>query len=400
MKKILFAALALAGLLTTSCENDPIEITTVAPKHDVTLNVSTQAMYDQFGIANDIRSNFLNAGNKTIGITAFVFDSVGVYIDKIQGTSSSMSVVKLNVDELIEGEYTFVTIETMVDESTGKSDVWNFDSAEKITDMKISQTAIPAYQNVLGVNTQTINLKSDEAITIEPKAIGSMVNFNCYNFVESPFENLGFTTNTALSYYSLDPNLQRKDRFHLSQSGSYVIRGTISVDDSKNEVLKFYLPEAEINWECKYQEANGVAKNIWNSNDDNYGAATLGDGVTYEVGYYYLDNKLYFTKTFYGTQGDLTKWAAEQEELLDYIHVEPFIEWNSDVATVREYMKDYNIWEDADWYPELPGFLWVLDYEGKYKEYEIRYFFMFDELSAMSQKTSGLSYIAFDFMFS
>lgn len=60
MKKILFALVALLTIFFSSCSNDEIEISTVGKLQDLTINIPTQNVYDNFNISEDFKNNYLS----------------------------------------------------------------------------------------------------------------------------------------------------------------------------------------------------------------------------------------------------------------------------------------------------------------------------------------------------
>ena len=59
MKKILFALVALLTIFFSSCSNDEIQISTTLRDYKLTYNISTQGVYDEFGITNSLKEKFI-----------------------------------------------------------------------------------------------------------------------------------------------------------------------------------------------------------------------------------------------------------------------------------------------------------------------------------------------------
>ena len=81
-KTFLSAYLLIALLLTTSCNNEEISVETVAPIHSLTLNISSQGIYDEFELTSDIKNSFLREGGYGIGIFSYVYDANGNIVDR------------------------------------------------------------------------------------------------------------------------------------------------------------------------------------------------------------------------------------------------------------------------------------------------------------------------------
>ena len=222
MKKIFFAAIPIlaAVLLTTSCKNDDIVITQVGSKHDVILNISTKNMYDEFNIANRIRDNYLRDGNNVIGVITYVYDSEGNLVKSQMDYQNNFNNVTQTFINLVEGEYTFITIETLSNSDIDyQAENWSFDDIEKLSTLKITQKYSIVYLGaVLGVVTTNVSLTGNQSVNIIPKAIGSLVNFHPFKFENSEFVKVGFCTTDVVEFYSLNPQLQLNEKIQFLES--------------------------------------------------------------------------------------------------------------------------------------------------------------------------------------
>ena len=205
----------IAFLFLVSCTNDDITIDKVLPKHTITYNVSTQEMYDTFGQVNYIRENYLREDTLCIGVSTFVYDSNGNLVDTKTNTLKNFNATQQSFENLVEGKYTLVTVETLLNPiNSNKSSCWSIDDTDKLSTLKITQTSRPSRANIIGVCTESVSVSGDVTLNVTPKAIGSLINFYCYNFENSNFVRLGFGTQDILKYYSLDPQIQGKNKYN------------------------------------------------------------------------------------------------------------------------------------------------------------------------------------------
>lgn len=371
MKKILFTAFSLVSMLfMASCSNDEITIDKTLPKHSVSYNVSTQDMYDTFGQTSNIRENYLREDTLCIGITTFVYDSNGTLINNKVTCVKNFNAVEQNFENLIEGVYTFITIETLFNPIKGnQSSSWRFDDVELLSTVKITQTSIPSITNIIGVSTNTINLSGDEVLTVTPKAIGSVINFNCYRLEKSNYVYVGFGTQDRLKYYSLNPQLQGKDRYHKDLTSKDTINIRAKTKPSyfgQGYKYQAYVVESDIIYRNTVQRENQINNNIWGCFREI--ECSLEEGKIYESGFYHFFDGV--ADSFFGDKEGLDKWKQEWDDVF-ILFKEPCLQWGASVETVKSYMTDYQYGNfkqtsDGDYN------LW---YFGKYRESEIDYYF-------------------------
>lgn len=379
MKKYIYLSLFLvASLFFSACTNDDIKIDKLLPKHTVTYNVSTQGMYDTFGQTSYVRENYLREDTLCIGITTFVYDTNGRLVDSKLATIKNFNSTPQTFDNLLEGQYTFVTIETMVNPiNNNKSSCWSFDDTENLSTLKITQTRKPSRVNILGVCYETVSVANDVSVSVSPEAIGSFINFHCYNWENSKYLNLGFATQDILKYYSLDPKLSRKDRFNrdLTASDHFNIRGTLRTESaSQGYYLPIYILESDIDWSNAGQDESSINTSSWTPWATH--STTLEDGKVYETGFYFLysENDNNYADSYFGDKNGFNSWKKDWDDLmasLTAVFVEPYTTWGGSVASVKTYMSNYNLGgtntnDDGSY---------VLWYYGNNREEEIDYYF-------------------------
>lgn len=377
MKKILFTAFSLVSMLfMASCSNDEITIDKTLPKHSVSYNVSTQDMYDTFGVVDEFRNDYLRDKNLCIGIFTYLYDSNGELIDNKTSTSSNFNIVQQSFDNLIEGQYTFVTIETLVDPNNGnKSDCWSLDDMQKLSTAKISQNSLAGKGNILGVSTEEVKISENISVSATPKALGSIVNFFCYNFDKSNCVKLGFGTKDLLNYYSLDPQVMGKDKYNmdLSATDKFNLRCSLTAANSATKYSIAYILEPEISWMTAFQDESNAGTSTWRVKTPEY--AALETGSEYCSGFYYYTYKgNEYIPAYFGDFVGLYSWKTDLDDYvksLTMLFKEPCLQWGASVETVKSCMTDYQYGNfkqtsDGDYN------LW---YHGKYRESEIDYYF-------------------------
>ena len=391
MKKILFTALSLIVMLfITSCSNEDIEIATVGKKYTLSYNVSTQGMYDQFGLTEDIQENILRKESAVIGVMTFIFNSEGLLVEEDTKTLFTFNPVN-QLFELPEGSYTIITIETLLNpDNNNESAKWSINDKENLNTIKIKQKYIEAGKyDVLGVYSDMIQITKNSDLMVTPHAIGSIINFYCYNWGNSEFANLGLCTKDVLDYYLLNPKLPHSNKYieDKTLSGYTNVRGRISVDLTENKYKKVYVLESDIDYVPSAQKEEDIEKHLWTSSWKGNNI-TLEDGKSYEFGFYFLykeGNSNYAISTFADSYSDLLAWKEEIDNELNQSNIlfkEPYLTWGGSVSAVKSYMSGYKVGNDGNLLEYEDG-TYCLWYYGKNKETEIDYYF--------TSKTGGLT---------
>ena len=389
MKKILFLAVSLFAMFAVSCTNDDIEIEKIGRKFKLIYNVSTQSMYDTFGLTNDIRENYLRDQSLCIGVTSFLYDSNGNLVDKKFSSLFTFNTVTEEFEDLLEGDYTVVTVETLVDpEDDFNAEDWSFVDEKKLSTLKIRQDDHYVYRtSVLGVCSANVSISSsDQTINVTPNAIGTLVEIHTDNFEKSPYAYVGFATNDVIEAYKLDPNLSREDRYvhDLTTSGYINVRGYLSAEDSENYYQTLYLLESSVDWRFSFVKQENVSEGIWTTYNANKGSATLEDGAKYYGGFWYK-NEFSAPECYFGNYEGYQSW---RQELLDAANSKvtitlPYTTWGATVANVSSSMNGYSqtVGSTAKAVLQQDG-SYKIAYAGKTSESQIEYYFM--------NETSGL----------
>ena len=368
-------AISLLAMFAVSCTNDDTEITKASPKHNVTLNVGTRGMYDEFGIADRVRDSYLRDGGRVIGITTFVYNSEGNLVDSQITSLSNFNLASQVFENLVEDDYTFVTIETLLNpDDEYKADDWTFDDTEKLSTLKISQaSSITYYSSVLGVVITNVKLADDISLSATPKAIGSLVNYYPYDLEETGCVKFSFVTSDIVEYYSPNPQLQRNDKFHedLTKKNYVNLRFRGNIENSTGYYWTFYLLESSIEWMPALQDEDQLQNgklSTWSSQK-----TELEDGKTYYAGFYYIysEGESRYAASYFGDQlSGLLGWASEWENWKkdnlnnsnSRIYTVPYTNWNvGTVSAVKSYMANFDLYQD-------------IQYDDIYEAYSMTYF--------------------------
>ena len=361
MKKIIFGLFALIMGLFTSCSNDDIEIIKSNPRHKVILNVSTQNTYDDFGIADEIRTKFLREGTHVIGINTFLYNAAGKLVASKFDHVNNYNNVSQVFEAVEEGDYTLVSVEMLVvPDKDYKSNYFEIADEDDISTIKLKQTYNRTGPvSVVGVYTDNISVASDMSINAAPKAIGSMLHVHPKNYENSPFAKWGIATNDALDYYSLNPNLTRESKFYedVTKKGYINVRLRADTDNSSDYYWSVYVLEAKMEWKPVAQTEDQAVEDkkykTWKSNP-----ATLEDGQIYTVGCYYLysDTESDYVASYLGDDDGLAQWEKEWDTYLQNMggstpggntFVEPYTDWKiGTVSAVKSFMTGMELVQD------------------------------------------------------
>ena len=192
MKKILYCLTALFAVMLASCSNDDIEVSKTG---SLTMNVNTQTVYDQFEATESVREILRNDGYY-LHVMTFLYDKDGNLVTQKEENLKSYNTVQFDFGAVPDGEYTALTIETMMREnSTTKkieSPAWDFVDTEKLSTVKVKQDAIEvAFIYAIGASTNKIVVDGPSAYNVTPKGIGSLVEFYFKNYDKSNYIPVG-----------------------------------------------------------------------------------------------------------------------------------------------------------------------------------------------------------------
>ncbi len=388
MKKIYLALFALASILITSCSNEEIEITSKGKLCDLTCQINVRAQYEEFdeggwNTSGDIEE-LLRKKYRAVGITALLYDMNGELVCQPEYlTQYSLNNASLSFRDILEGQYSLVTIEMLTYLDEEQSDRFSITGIEHLSTLQIVQKTPKAYyHDLIGVNTCKVNLQGDEKISITPKVIGSMIYFYSYNFDESPYISIGLGTIDMIDSYKLDPSLAREDRFYkdLSDEGYFCLRGGYEgFVDGYN--MSLYVLESSINYSFRFKEEEDIDNNYWTYYLANSGTLSLEDGQQYYAGFYYFNEEnvpSHYLGNYDGFESWLDKAINQENEYNNENNIIPdlYMTWGGSVKNTQSFMSDYEmlVGESGRAILQENG-SYGLEYRGKGQESYIDYYY-------------------------
>ena len=360
MKKILYSLIAVLAMVMSSCSNDDIEVIKTG---GVAFNVSSQGVYDDFGISDDFKNNYLS-GSYYIGIYTFVYNSDGSLAVSDSLYTKTFGNVEQRFDNLKYGEYTVVSVEMLVDEDDSyQSAAWRIIGKEKLSTLEIvhkdfidkskkeeDKSYVAEWQMAVGCATCNfvIDRKDEYVLNLIPKGLGAIINTYMTNFSQSNFKALFFyTKNQPVGRY-LNPNLVGDDRFHYdkyTEERVWTHRGGAWYDYIPDPFKpRVYLLEAG-NVLCCFgahiENADGTLNPGFNSCPNDNTKYLVEDGKTYFAGFHYLggENEDCIGDIFC-EYSQYLKWYSS---LPTSIIPKLYQTWGASVRDVQKYMNNYEM---------------------------------------------------------
>ena len=385
MKKMVFILAAMTGFIFASCSNDDIKIETKEhiPEYDLSLKVSVESVYDEFGVKDDFGTKYLS-GNYSIGLFCYIYDTEGNAVDSLKSTTKNYNQVTLEAKQLLRGTYTVATIETIVN-SAGMSPYWNIVNSDNLSTLAVMQKKVDyiGEEGLLGVSTNTINLNSESEQAIKPTAIGAIAQVHYIDFDESDYL-LGFVaTKDSPNGYYLNPSLSASEHFIKSylDENTWSGRSMVTLSKSESDIIQNIYILDQGSHDCTI----GASLSKDKAENGNYTAhamvytekpIAIEKGKTYYIGVAYTGTPVVGTWTT--SFDELRSWYQSINKSMVGFK-EPSFDWNATVSTVKSYMSGYTLSKDI-YYNQNYGY--IMYYSGKNPVY--RYYYCFKE------KTKGL----------
>lgn len=388
MKKILFALVALLTIFFSSCSNDEIQISTTLRDYKLTYNISTQGVYDEFGITNSLKEKFLS-DNVTIGVYTYIYDQNENLIASDSTYSKTFGQVSQSFD-LKEGTYTTVTLEMMVDENLGNSsESWVIVGQDKLSTIEVCQRVDQAYwYSAIGAYTNTVEVtKNGNNINITPKAVGSIINTRVLRFNKTNnYNTILFTTKDQPSGRYFSPKRLDDDRFHYTQytgQNKWCVREFLYSKTGMKEFEGFDLyliEEGNVHFSMEptlSTEENGIIYfGNWTQgypSDNSF--YNFKDGKKYYAGIAYTGGKdgNNCTAQIFDNQNDYNNWIENLEPI--YIpDATPYLKWGANASTIENYMLNCGMLFNEDGINTEQGLYWSsYDNPNKTLYYEYRF---------------------------
>ncbi len=383
MRKIIYSAVCLTALFVTSCTNDDIVIKAL---HTVNYNVTTQSMYETFDLVSDML-DFVRDQTSAISVKTYVYDADNQLVTSQTTCQYSLNTAKQEF-QLEDGKYTFVTIETAVDEEDDYLPYyWEYTDTLSLKTLKISvEGAQVTYPYVLGVCTTEVNVSSNSTISASatPEAIGSLVELTYLDYDQSSYPYVGFGTIDITDSYSLDPSLSRDEKFNLdlTNTGYFMLRDKVTVSSESSIRHTRYLLDASIDWEFVFQKSENAGTTTYTHYSSNAGTTALEDGKTYYGGMSYNGDNTAAT-TYFGEKSGYDTWldnlthytGGGNTSTISYIP-DVYTTWGGTVSAVQTFMSGYNMYYGSTGSAEITSDgSYALGYDGNGYEIEIDYYF-------------------------
>lgn len=344
MKKIILLITTVLACFMSSCSNEDIDVNFAG---GLTVNVSTQNAYDEIGMLQSYKESLLSKGYK-LGVYNYFYNKEGKLAASDSAYVSTFDMVPMKFDLLPQGSYTLITLEMIVDpDDKNKSDYWTIVGQEDITTIEIKSKYNTVYSDgVVGLGSKeiTVNGGDTQTVSIQPKAIGSIVNLLYVNFESSPYNRLAFYTKDTPAGRFLSPYKTGKDRFEddeYNASRTWSTRGYVykRAGLDQNEELNIYLIEDGTVRYCYgpsevTDESAQITFTAYPSNEADY---QFSDGKNYYGGLWYTGGNPACESSLFPTANELFAWMEQMSNLTENI-LAPYLKWGNNSSSVDTYM--------------------------------------------------------------
>lgn len=388
MKHLLYSALvALVMIAFTACSNDEIEVSLMGK---VEVTVPTTHLYDNFSISS--YQNFLgNNDSYHIEVRLFIYDQKGNLVKEESQTSQTFTDLKFPINNLKEGNYKVVALQTMVDandqlEADDLSEFWTLVNKTKLSDFRVDTKIHQIYwYGALGMGYGSLEVKNAESkLTMNIEPVGSLLDFDYENMASTSYVESAFFFHKAPDGVNVNSLFSHGDRLYYenyngsntwSPVGVFYKSTGLGAEDSKTLFLIGY---------GQTRVCFGVADATQYSNSKFSSYPSGGMNYTFEWGKRYQAFTAYNSDTqnfdyFLGTNEEFSSWY--QQYKTKYF-AQPTTNWGTTVNNVKSFMNGYTLGNQNGQIIETEDGNYVLWYKGKYQEEETDYYF--------SSSTGGL----------
>ncbi len=387
MKHLLYSALmALVMLAFTACSNDEIEI---SPTGKVEVTVPTTHLYDNFSISS--YQNFLgNNDSYHIEVRLFIYDQEGDLVKEESQTSQTFTDLKFPINNLKEGNYKVVALQTMVDandqlKADDLSEFWTLVNKTKLSDFRVDTKSHQIYwYGALGMGWGSLAVKNTESkLTLNIQPVGSLLDFNYENMASTSYVESAFFFHKAPDGVNVNSMFSGGDElYYQNYNGSNTWSPVSAFYEStglgaEGGKTMFLIGCGQI------RVCFGVADATQYSNSKFSSYPSGGMNFEFEWGKRYQAFTAYNSTTrnfdyFLGTADDFTPWYQQYKNSRVTYFAQPTTNWGTTVSNVKSFMSGYTIAGEK----VTDKGRYLLWYKGKYKEDETDYYF--------SSSTGGL----------
>lgn len=367
MKK-LFLLIVLINTILSSCKNDAIDVDiekTPEPKVSLILNVSTTSGYEPFDIES-YKSGWLTEKEPYyIGVKSYLYDASGNIVDSVNSHIKTFNQVSQSFNGLTKGNYTVVTVETLVNSDYGySSDYWYIDGANQIStlSLKLDTLKVPDecvyWSGVVAIASKSINISSDMTESMAPSPVGSMVNTYYLDFDKSKNALVAFYTKNKPIGMFLNPSIPNSEKCIYDKnldSNTFDFRDYVYSDTGfTKEVYAhsvYILEQGNVQW------CFGSSTSEQLGNDEFTDYPRQSSYVTFESGKYYYAGFCYVGGTdnnncaaiMATSFNEITNWYSKldkSKQSSDGLYKEPYLSWGGTVTDVKSYMSGYTLESD------------------------------------------------------
>lgn len=387
MKHLLYSALmALVMLAFTACSNEEIEI---SPTGKVEVTVPTTHLYDNFSLSS--YQNFLgNNDSYHIEVRLFIYDQKENLVKEESQTSRTFTDFKFPINNLKEGNYKVVALQTMVDdndqlEADDLSEFWTLVNKTKLSDFRVDTKSHQIYwYGALGMGWGSLAVKNTESkLTLNIQPVGSLLDFNYENMASTSYVESAFFFHKAPDGVNVNSMFSGGDElYYQNYNGSNTWSPVSAFYEStglgaEGGKTMFLIGCGQI------RVCFGVADATQYSNSKFSSYPSGGMNFEFEWGKRYQAFTAYNSTTrnfdyFLGTADDFTPWYQQYKNSRVTYFAQPTTNWGTTVSNVKSFMSGYTIAGEK----VTDKGRYLLWYKGKYKEDETDYYF--------SSSTGGL----------
>lgn len=391
MKHLLYSALmALVMLAFTACSNDEIEISSI---RKVEVTVPTTHLYDNFSISS--YQNFLgNNDSYHIEVRLFIYDQEGNLVKEESQTSKTFTDFKFPINNLKEGNYKVVALQTMVDandqlQADDLSEFWTLVNKTKLSDFRVDTKFHQIYwYGALGMGWGSLAVKNAESkLTLNIQPVGSLLDFNYENMASTSYVESAFFFHKAPDGVNVNSMFSGEDKlYYQNYNGSNTWSPVSAFYEStglgaEGGKTMFLIGCGQI------RVCFGVANATQYSNGKFSSYPTGGVNYTFEWGKRYQAFTAYNSANenfdyFLGSADEFTPWYQQYKNSIVTYFGQPTTNWGTTVSNVKSFMNGYTLGNENGQIIEREEGKYVLWYKGKYKEDETDYYF--------SSSTGGL----------
>ena len=367
MKNYIIALMALIMLALPSCQNDDIEI---HRSGNLTINVSTVDLYEQLQMKTHITKLLGEYPSDNIGVLTLLYDENGQLIKKEQKNVNTLQSVNFSFDGLLQGDYTIVVLQTLVDKDNGYTPIyWELVDEGNLSKLRLNTKSYKQFWCYsVGCAVNAITVSENKSVKISPKSLGCIVRLGYENFQKSDLVSWELALANAARGIYLDPNAKIRyfyeeymNKQTMVPKGFFYEESGITEDYNDFFILECGLQEyclggadAEQYADNKFTPYSGIRKFDFKIGEK-YAAYTIYDPNSRKFNFYM------------GDISGLNEWKERiTQSIKQVVFKEPCLQWGTSVDNIRSIMNDYEVGNNGELVADEDG-TYVLWYNGKYK---------------------------------